>query len=118
MVAALFALKNEFLVEPELLDLWRHRPGSKSASDDRADDDPSSDHRTSGERAREARAAGGRVREDPLAAALSIPPGETQPGRAAPRAGRTHVAEGRELAMVLSNALQQVRIDGDVHISI
>jgi hypothetical protein len=52
VVAALFALRNEFLVEPELLDLWRHRPGSKSASDDRADDDPSSDHRTSGERAR------------------------------------------------------------------
>jgi hypothetical protein len=52
VVAALFALKNEFLVEPELLDLWRHRPGSESASDDRADDDPSSDHRTSGERAR------------------------------------------------------------------
>lgn len=129
VVAAMFTMSDELLLEPELLDVWRQRDGSATASPTESQRPPTSrghltlvhsdrtpSHGTShpsgtveavDQRAERAAPV------DPLAHLLHVPDGaelpditELEPTQLAPP--RRH-----ELAQVLSDALRHVRVDWD-----
>jgi len=128
VVAALFTLSDEFLLEPELLDVWRNRgtdvdEGVDDHFDNEADDAPYGAAR--GERRRgHLRLVGSETTErdrrftpapltDPLADLLRVPGGNELPEvgdieRIEPRLPRS-----RELASVLRDALGNLRIEWD-----
>jgi hypothetical protein len=120
VVAAMFALSNEFLLDPELLDRWRSRTGPVDDLDD------------SGEDAGEDAGAGGGadskgfgrlrlVRDEPppaprsvggerLAALLATPPGTALPDIPPIELVDPDLPPSRELAAVLRDALGNLRV--------
>ena len=129
VVATLFTLSDEFLLEPELLDLWR---GRRPVDDDRDDDDDEIDDDDAGRSVRVGSATTGRhlrlVRAgesaprpwervqppgDPLADLLRIPDGASLPEISTVDRVEPHLPRSRELATVLRDALSHLRIDWD-----
>jgi hypothetical protein len=141
VVATMFTLSDEFLLEPDLLDLWRGRLSNDDDGDDthgddtHEDDDDHGDVSADADRALSSRVGSGR----PGRHLRLVRPGEgAVPTREAPRpvvdalADLLHTPEGtalpdtvdieriepqlprsRELAAVLRDALGNLRIDWD-----
>jgi hypothetical protein len=131
VVATLFALSDELLLEPELLDRWRGRASdhdddghdADAAAEDFDDDGLSSgvgSGRTgrhlrlvgAGERAPRPREAAAPPR-DPLADLLRVPEGASLPEISAIERIEPHLPRSRDTATVLRDALSQLRIDWD-----
>jgi hypothetical protein len=128
VVATMFTLSDEFLLEPELLDLWRGRPAEYEDRDD-ADDSTLSFRVGSGRTGRHLRlvrsgdggAGEGAVpaREtqrpvvDPLAELLRIPEGTALPDIAEIERIEPQLPRSRDLAAVLRDALGNLRIEWD-----
>ncbi|HSL73424.1 MAG TPA: hypothetical protein VK853_03120 [Ilumatobacteraceae bacterium] len=125
VVATLFALSDEFLLEPALLDVWRNRTPGGDADDDDHDHD---DHDDQNERF--ARAPAGRhlrlvrpgevparrepvPRVDPLDELLRVPAGAALP--VVPELTRIDpdLPRSRPLADVLRDAVANLRIEWD-----
>jgi hypothetical protein len=111
VVAAMFAMSNEFLLEPELLDVWRGR-GSEL-------DEPADERRG---------AARGHLRvvrderpeatvepgpRDRLAPLLTVPPGTSLPDVPEIEPIDPDLPRSRELAAILRDALANLRIRWD-----
>jgi hypothetical protein len=131
VVATLYTLSNEFLIEPELLDIWRGNDGEGfgTASAQVDGDDPdagdSSDFTPSSGRRRHLSL----VRDDgpqhapappapvevvdSLALVLALQPGTELPEVPALEPADLRPPKDRELAAVLRDALQHVRVDWD-----
>jgi len=139
VVATLFTLSDEFLLEPELLDRWRNRESGVDDRDDTGDDhfdnEPDNAHydahydahyvATRGERRRgHLRLVGSETTErdrrftpapltDPLADLLRIPDGTELPDVGDIERIEPHLPRSRELAAVLRDALGNLRIEWD-----
>jgi hypothetical protein len=127
VVATLFALSDELLLEPELLDRWRGRASDDADADadaDDFDDDRQSSGVGSGRTGRHLRLVGAGERapsprtpaappRDPLADLLRVPEGASLPEVSAIERIEPHLPRSRELATVLRDALSQLRIDWD-----
>lgn len=133
VVATMFTLSDEFLLEPELLDLWRNRSGEhREASGDRGGDEVGNDRDDRDDDERndrdgEQRRRGGHLRlvgsderftpepprADPLAGLLVIPAGAELPVIQQIERVEPTLPRSRELAAVLRDALGQLRIDWD-----
>jgi hypothetical protein len=132
VVAALFALSNEFLLEPELLDLWRGRTadGHGGVLDDDADDDgpgDDGDDDSGGHRAVEDREHRRRghlrlvgsdersqrrsARTDPLVDLLRRPDNTELPDIGDIERIEPMLPRSRELSNVLRDALGNLRIE-------
>lgn len=121
VVAAMFTLSDEFLLEPELLDVWRNRTPATNGRDD--DDDDTSESSRPARHLRLVRSAGDerppsprRVarttpRTDPVGDLLRIPAGTTLPDIADIEHVEPSMAKSRELATVLRDAIANLRID-------
>ena len=104
VVAAMFTLSDEFLLEPELLDVWRahdagdgeseHVPVAEAA----ADVDPKPPRRQP---------------SDPLRDLLRFPPGSELPDVPRFEPYETVQPKSRELATILRDALANLRIEWD-----
>ncbi len=131
VVATMFTLSDEFLLEPELLDLWRNR-ASEHDDGDGPDDDEGDDvgggnrsigvgSERSGRHLRLVRPAEdarpqrepAEPRPDPIADLLRIPAGATLPDIDAIERAEPHLPRSREVATVLRDALSHLRIDWD-----
>ena len=129
VVATLFTLSDEFLLEPELLDLWRDRASNdedrdEADADDLDDDDPGPVGVGSGRAGRHLRLVrpgeGAAVqrepappRTDPLADLLRIPAGAALPEVGEIDRIEPQLPRSRELAAVLRDALGNLRIEWD-----
>lgn len=132
VVATLFTLSDEFLLEPELLDVWRNREtGVDDRFDNEPDDDPDDDlddapysAARSGRRRGHLRLVGSETTErdrrftpapltDPLADLLRIPDGTELPDVGDIERIEPHLPRSRELASVLRDALGNLRIEWD-----
>ena len=133
VVATMFTLSDEFLLEPELLDLWRNRAsdgtdGEARNDDDSTDDDLGDDAEPdavgSATTARHLRLVrsderAGRERtltappEDPLADLLRVPHGTELPDVTEIERIEPQLPRSRELASVLRDALGNLRIEWD-----
>ncbi len=130
VVATMFTLSDEFLLEPELLDLWRDRATEgddldEEEPDDGLDADPEhTEH--SGERRRgHLRLVGSDTTErdrrfsappphvDPLADLLRLPRGAELPDVGDIERIEPQLPRSRELAAVLRDALGNLRIEWD-----
>ena len=136
VVATMFALSDEFLLEPELLDLWRGRSfddedrhTENEEADTAGDDDSTMSFRVGSGRtgrhlrlvrpgegasdgevpAREAR----RPMVDPLADLLRVPEGTALPDIVDIERIEPQLPRSRELAAVLRDALGNLRIEWD-----
>jgi len=134
VIASLFTLSDEFLLEPELLDVWR-TPSNGDHDDhdddvefddddlelDEADDQYVRPSRRRGhlrlvgadddEESRRTRPEAART--DPLAPLLGVPDGATLPEVGAIERIEPQLPRSRELAAVLRDALANLRIDWD-----
>jgi hypothetical protein len=141
VVATMFTLSDEFLLEPELLDLWRGRASDFEDRDDRRetdeDEDDTEDHDDdstlsfrvgTGKTGRHLRlvrpgegAGEGAVRArdarrpvvDPLADLLRIPEGTALPDIGDIERIEPQLPRSRDLAAVLRDALGNLRIEWD-----
>ena len=129
VVAALFTLSDEFLMEPELLDLWRGRTadgGDEGPGGDGAGEDPGGsiedgagedrfDRRRGHLRLVGAgeRSAPDPVRADPLGDMLRIPSGSALPEVGEIDRIEPMLPRSRELSNVLRDALGHLRIEWD-----
>jgi hypothetical protein len=136
VVATMFTLSDEFLLEPELLDLWRGRPAGdedndtdtdndEAEPDDDSDDDSTLSFRVgsgrTGRHLRLVRPGEGAVpaREaqrpvvDPLAELLRVPEGAALPDIVDIERIEPQLPRSRDLATVLRDALGNLRIDWD-----
>lgn len=133
VVATLFTLSDEFLLEPELLDVWRNRETGVDVGDDddRFDNEPDDDlddapysAGRSGRRRGHLRLVGSETTErdrrftpapltDPLADLLRIPDGTELPDVGDIERIEPHLPRSRELASVLRDALGNLRIEWD-----
>jgi hypothetical protein len=138
VVATLFTLSDELLLEPELLDLWRSRTEPYDAEDDHRLDVDDDDVEFEQERGRQGGWAGdgSRRRErrhlrlvggpddqparpartppsDPLAELLRVPDGTALPDIGDIERIEPQLPKSRELATVLRDALGNLRIDWD-----
>lgn len=138
VVATLYTLSNEFLIEPELLDVWRGNDtgetsgneGESDRADRRSDSDDHDDHnsdftpssgrrrhlslvRDADEEDRAPEPAAPAAVIDPLASVLRLQPGTELPGVPALERADLRPPKDRELAAVLRDALQHVRVDWD-----
>ena len=137
VVATLYTLSNEFLIEPELLDVWRgtdpadddrHRDdeqAARRAADDDADATPSSGRRRhlslvrdiddddEREPAEQARRDVEAEVVDSLEPVLGLQPGTELPQVPILEHADLLPPKDRELAAVLRDALQHVRVDWD-----
>jgi len=127
VVAAMFTLSDEFLLEPELLDVWRGQSVPNSA----AEHDAGESHRTGDELDTPAPETGRRghlrlvgsqnerrfepdpVSADPLDALLRIPAGTELAEIAAIERIEPQQPRSRDVAVVLRDALAHLRIDWD-----
>ena len=133
VVAAMFTLSDEFLLEPELLDLWRNRT---SASDDRsvaivsdqpedlaAESAPTSSREAGGRHLRLVRSDDADPRHteprravahtDPLETLLRVPSGAALPDLPDIERIEPVMPKSRALATVLRDAISNLRIDWD-----
>jgi uncharacterized Zn finger protein len=133
VVAAMFTLSDEFLLEPELLDLWRNRT---SASDDRsvaivsdqpedlaAESAPTRSGEVGGRHLRLVRSDDADPRHteprravahtDPLEALLRVPSGAALPDLPDIERIEPVMPKSRALATVLRDAISNLRIDWD-----
>lgn len=138
VVATLYTLSNEFLIEPELLDVWRGQVGDQPDDEDRdSDDDPhdeDADTPTRGIRRhlslvrdddsdeddRDDDVPGDRratpepaVFVDPLEAVLTLQPGTELPEVVPMERADLRPPKDRELAAILRDAMQHLRVDWD-----
>ena len=134
VVATLFTLSDEFLLEPELLDVWRNRSTDhvdedvEEDADEGADDDDDDDPRSAGFGAGRAgrhlrlvRPGEGatpprepaRRAVDPLADLLRIPAGAELPDVDTIERIEPQLPRSRELAAVLRDAFGHLRIEWD-----
>lgn len=137
VVATMFTLSDEFLLEPELLDLWRGRASDVEDRDDpRVHEDDTDDHddstksirvgsTTTGRHLRLVRPGEGadhdatpspqaqRPSVDPLADLLRIPEGTALPDIGDIERIEPQLPRSRELAAVLRDALGNLRIEWD-----
>jgi len=130
VVAALFALSNEFLIEPELLDVWRNRDAVHDEIDDDSADEPVpfqfDDTPRRGTRRHlslvrdldddsidEPPEPAQSVFEDPLQDVLRVPPGSELPDIPVLDPADLVMPKDRELATALRAALSHVRVDWD-----
>ncbi len=131
VVATLFTLGDEFLLEPELLDLWRGRAADRDEFDDDSDDLDGPDDLDdeplpvgSGRAGRHLRLVrpgetGTSARErtqpmaDPLADLLRVPEGAALPQVDDIERIEPDLPRSRELAAVLRDALSHLRIEWD-----
>ncbi len=139
VVATLYTLSNEFLIEPELLDLWRgNDAGDASASTDESERADQEADRHAGDRddRDDFTPSSGRRRHlslvrdddeeertptppepaeivDPLAPVLRLQPGTELPEVPVLERADLRPPKDRELAAVLREALQHVRVDWD-----
>ena len=121
VVAAMFVLGEEFLLEPELLDVWRNRLPGPAPTDDStvepvAVDTGSAPGRhlrlvRSGETAAPSRRPEARV--DPLEALLHTPTGTSLPAVPVIERVEPDLPRSRELATVLRDAIANLRIEWD-----
>jgi hypothetical protein len=132
VVATMFTLSDEFLLEPELLDRWRARA---SDDDDATEDDEHDDDGVAGDDRLSVGVGSGRTgrhlrlvrtgesaappREpappppDPLADLLRVPDGVSLPEISTIERAEPQLPRSRELAAVLRDALAHLRIDWD-----
>lgn len=131
VVATLFTLSNEFLVEPELLDVWRNQSAADGTDTtevetetDEIDETPSRGSRRHLSLVRDLDddepAAGQEdaapkrsVFEDPLRSALRVPPGARLPDIPVLEPAELREPRDRELAATLRDALRHVRVEWD-----
>jgi hypothetical protein len=123
VVATLFTLSDEFLLEPELLDLWRGRAADESDDDTPLDDGPGGDgaggDRGEGRRGHlrlvgaAERSAPAPPRADPLADLLRRPDGAELPDVGDIERIEPVLPRSRELSNVLRDALSNLRIEWD-----
>jgi len=125
VVATLFTLSDEFLLEPELLDLWRGRAADESDTDDdtHLDDGPGGDgagEDPGGRQRGHLRLVGAAERStpappraDPLADLLRIPDGAELPDVGDIERIEPMLPRSRELSNVLRDALSNLRIEWD-----
>lgn len=133
VVATLFTLSDEFLLDPELLDVWRDRQSRNGGDDDHDlahDDTVGSVERDSREGLRSEDRIGRRRGHlhlvtserriepeppgvDPLAELLRIPTGVVLPEITAIERIEPQPPRSRQLATVLRDALGNLRIDWD-----
>ena len=128
VVAALFTLSNEFLLEPELLDVWRNQTaGSTTVDDDSANGDEDATPtrgarrhlsvvRDIGEddRSDDSRVAAAELApEDPLRAVLQLPPGTELPDIPILEPADLRLPKDRDVASALREALLHVHVDWD-----
>jgi hypothetical protein len=123
VVAAMFTLSDELLLEPELLDVWRNRTTATGAAvAGTASDDPSTptprrrghltlvtDEPTADRPSRVA----DRPRVDPLAEYLRAPAGTALPTIDAFERVEPELPRSRELAAILRDAIGNLRIEWD-----
>jgi len=126
VIATMFTLSDEFLLEPELLDLWRDRSawdGAERTADETDDTDAPIDRsaevggtvragrhlRLVGSAMSEPRAR----RTDPLAALLCVPEGATLPDIPEIERIEPELPRSRELASAFRDALAHLRIEWD-----
>ena len=117
VVATMFALSDEFLLEPELLDVWRNRA---TDSDDDSEPVAVGSERV-GRHLRLVRPGEGAApppepsppRGDPLADLLGIPAGTHLPAIDTIERVEPQLPRSRELAGVLRDALGHLRIEWD-----
>ena len=133
VVATLFTLSDEFLLEPELLDLWRGRASEYQDRDDLSDTDDEDDSTLSdrvgsgttgrhlrlvrvGERAGDVAVPAREAQRpvvDPLADLLRIPEGAALPDIGDIERIEPQLPRSRDLAAVLRDALGNLRIEWD-----
>ena len=124
VVAAMFTLSDEFLLEPELLDLWRNRTTDTTAGRSFGVGSGQTEAtEVAGRHLRlvrsgpvEARPVEPRLvepRTDPLAVLLRVPPGTSLPDVADIERIEPMMPKSRALATVLRDALSNLRIDWD-----
>jgi hypothetical protein len=121
VVAAMFVLSDEFLLEPELLDLWRNRTttGTTTPSNDDATTSPVEPRTSSNDTGRHLRLVRpGEVeppapRTDPLAALMAVPAGTTLPDIPTIDRIEPELPRSRPLATVLRDAIANLRIEWD-----
>ena len=128
VVAAMFTLSDEFLLEPELLDVWRNRTTDTTVEPvcrgrvrtdrgDRVGGASTCDWsgRTRHDRGRTSIDEPRRStpRTDPLEALLAVPAGATLPDVADIERIEPMMPKSRALATVLRDALSNLRIDWD-----
>ena len=140
VVAGLFTLSNEFLLEPELLDIWRNqRPDERNADrqdpDDRDTDDDELDDESERDRGTPSRGTRRHlslvrdlddddddvdrsppvqsVFEDPLRTVLRLQPGTTLPDIPVLEPADLRPPKDHDLATALRDAMQHVRVEWD-----
>lgn len=127
VVAALFALSNEFLLEPELLDVWRNREAATALDEVTDDDEPPIDVDDTTRRGTRRHLSIVRdiddaattpepkrsVFEDPLREVLRVPPGIDLPDIPVLDPSDLVMPKDRDLATALRQALSHVRVDWD-----
>ena len=123
VVATLFALSDEFLLEPELLDLWRDRTTDTTAAGSVGVGSGKTGSAETGRHLRLVRPPTGDAqtgeprsigpRTDPLEVLLRSPAGTTLPDVADIERIEPIMAKSRTLATVLRDALSNLRIDWD-----
>lgn len=131
VVATMFTLSNEFLIEPELLDTWRnYDAGANDPTEDGlSDEEPTDDHEVSdlGPARRHLRLVGspsdsadtstGQPHDgphiDPLQDVLRFPAGSTLPDIPAFDPVDSIQPKTREVATILRDALANLRIEWD-----
>lgn len=120
VVAAMFVLSDEFLLEPELLDLWRNRTTtSTDESSDATTTSPTAPRTSSNETGRHLRlvrpgeAEPTAPRTDPLVALMTVPAGTTLPEVPTIERIEPELPRSRPLATVLRDAIANLRIEWD-----
>jgi len=130
VVATLFTLSDEFLMEPELLDVWRGRPAGsidvpvQDENDDDDDQDGPDVDGAEGDRVerrrghlrlvgRGERSTPEPVRADPLEDMLRIPTGSALPEVGEIERIEPMLPRSRDLSGVLRDALGHLRIEWD-----
>lgn len=123
VVAAMFTLSDEFLLEPELLDIWRNRSVAAESARPRTDDDGQPDHDMDpvpADAVRERRhlrlvgsepTATRAPRTDPLAGLLTVPDGTSLPEVPGIDRIEPDLPRSRELAKALRDAIAHLRIE-------